>query len=63
MDYISPSQIQTITFTTAAGARRSSTLARHLQAMQNAAKKQTYMYQFFIGEKAEKKESCETQVM
>ena len=41
MDYISPSQIQTITFTTAAGARRSSTLARHLQAMQNAAKKQT----------------------
>jgi hypothetical protein len=63
MDYISPTHIQAITFTTAVGARRSSTFARHLQAMQNAAKKQTEMYQFFMGCKAEKKESCETEIM
>lgn len=40
LDYISPTQIQTIHFTTTSGARRSSLFARHLQAMQKAAKKQ-----------------------
>jgi len=45
------------------GARRSSTFAKHLQAMQNAAKKQAEMYQFFTGCRPEKKESCETGIM
>jgi hypothetical protein len=39
LDYLSSAQIQTITFGGPAG-RRSSAFARHLQAMQNAAKKQ-----------------------
>lgn len=40
LDYLSPTQIQTIHFSTSSGARRSSLFARHLQAMQKAAKKQ-----------------------
>lgn len=55
MDYISPNQVQSISFASAAGARRSSLFNRHLQVMQNAAKKQEDMYQFFMGVKASAK--------
>jgi hypothetical protein len=48
LDYLSSAQIQTITFGGPAG-RRSSAFARHLQAMQNAAKKQEEMYHSFMG--------------
>jgi hypothetical protein len=50
MDYISPNQIQAISFSGASNLRRSSAFARHLQAMQVAAKKQEEMYRFFMGE-------------
>jgi hypothetical protein len=40
LDYISPNQIQSISFNNTQNSRRSSAFARHLQAMQNAAKKQ-----------------------
>jgi len=50
MDYISPNQIQAISFSGASNSRRSSAFARHLQAMQVAAKKQEEMYRFFMGE-------------
>lgn len=63
MDYISSSQIQGISFTTASGARRSSTFAKLLQTMQNAAKKQADMYQFFMDCKTDKKETCQTEIM
>jgi hypothetical protein len=62
LDYISPNQIQSITFAQAggAGARRSSAFARHLQAMQNAAKKQEEMYHVFMGKPArEAPAACE----
>ncbi len=50
LDYLSPSHIQTISFGQGGpGARRSSAFARHLQAMQNAAKKQEEMYHIFMG--------------
>jgi hypothetical protein len=55
-EYISPHQIQAIQFTSAVGARRSSVFARHLQAMQNAAKKQEEMYHFFMDLKPSKQE-------
>jgi hypothetical protein len=55
MDYISPSQVQTISFSSAAGARRSSLFNRHLQSMQSAAKKQEEMYHFFMGGKPSNK--------
>jgi len=48
MDYISNNHIQSITFT-AVGERLSSSFAHHLQAMQNAAKKQEDKYEFFRG--------------
>ena len=63
MDYISPSQVQSISFGSAAGARRSSLFAKHLQTMQNAAKKQEDMYQLFMGWTGNKKESMETEAM
>ena len=63
MDYISPTQIQTITFGSQSGARRSSLFNRHLQTMQNAAKKQEEMYNFFMGGKAAKKESNPADLM
>ena len=50
MDYISPNQIQAISFSGGSNSRRSSAFARHLQAMQVAAKKQEEMYRFFMGE-------------
>lgn len=50
LDYLSPTHIQSITFGHGGpGARRSSAFARHLQAMQNAAKKQEEMYHMFMG--------------
>lgn len=52
LDYITPTQIQSISFQQQAGGsgqRRSSAFARHLQAMQNAAKKQEEMYHMFMG--------------
>lgn len=54
LDYLSPAQLQTISFgqPSAPGARRSSAFARHLQAMQNAAKKQEEMYHLFLGKPA-----------
>lgn len=55
-DFISPNQIQAIQFTSAVGARRSSVFTRHLQAMQNAAKKQEEMYHFFMDIKPSKQE-------
>jgi len=55
MDYISPNQVQTITFSSQAGARRSSLFNRHLQSMQNAAKKQEEMFSFFMNYKGDKK--------
>jgi hypothetical protein len=59
LDYLSPTQIQTISFG-GAGARRSSAFARHLQAMQNAAKKQEEMYHVFLGKPPkEAVEDCE----
>lgn len=36
---------------------------RHLQSMQNAAKKQEDMYNFFLGIKQDKKESSQKEVM
>jgi len=51
MDTISPSQVQTITFASAAGARRSSLFNKQLQVMHSAAKKQEEMYSFFMGGK------------
>ena len=63
MDFISPNQVQTITFSSQAGARRSSLFNRHLQAMQNAAKKQEDMYHFFMGTKGGKKEGSKTDIM
>jgi hypothetical protein len=50
LDFLSPTHIQSITFGQGGpGARRSSAFARHLQAMQNAAKKQEEMYHMFMG--------------
>ena len=63
MDFISPTQVQTITFTSQAGARRSSLFNRHLKTMQNAAKKQEEMYHFFMGYKGGKKEGSQTDIM
>jgi len=63
MEYISTTQIQNISYATTTGARRSSTFAKHLQIMQNAAKKQADMYQFFMGFKPEKNENCQTETM
>ena len=60
MDYISQEQLQTVSFSSASGARRSSLFSKHLQAMQNAAKKQEDMFHFFMGTKQTKKESGET---
>lgn len=48
MDYLSNNHIQSMTFT-AVGERRSASFTRHLQAMQNAAKKQEDKYEFFRG--------------
>lgn len=62
-DFISPGQIQTITFTSQSGARRSSVFARHLQTMQNAAKKQEQMYDIFMGCNSDKKEGTEADIM
>ena len=63
LDYISQNQIQTITFTTASGARRSSLFNKHLQAMQNAAKKQEEMYHTFMGCGQGKKDCGSTEIM
>ena len=63
MDYISPNHVQAISFSSQAGARRSSLFNRHLQAMQNAAKKQEEMYSFFMGCKADKKEGSQGDLM
>ena len=57
MDFISANQVQTITFSSQSGARRSSLFNRHLQAMQNAAKKQEEMYNWFMGGKCERKQT------
>jgi hypothetical protein len=63
MDFISPTQIQTISFTSASGARRSSLFSRHLQSMQNAAKKQLENYDSFLGCKPSPNEGSETDIM
>jgi hypothetical protein len=63
MDTISPNQIQSINFNSTAGGRRSSAFARHLLAMQSAAKKQEEMYRFYVGGKVEKKEECYSENM
>ena len=63
LDYISPTQLQGINFTSAVGARRSSVFARHLQSMQNAAKKQEEMYNFFLDVKPERREDSQTDIM
>ena len=63
LDYISTGQVQTMHFTSQAGARRSSLFNRHLQAMQNAAKKQEEMYNMFLGQKNGKKEGGEGEGM
>jgi hypothetical protein len=52
-----------MTFNTVIGARRSSAIARQLQAMQNAAKKQEGMYEFFMGCTPDKRETSETEIM
>ena len=63
LEYISPHQVQTITFSSQAGARRSSLFNRHLQAMQNAAKKQEEMFGFFMGCRLDKKEGSQGDLM
>ena len=63
LEYISPNQVQTITFVSQAGARRSSLFKRHLQTMQNAAKKQEEMFSFFMGCKEDRKEGSQGSLM
>ena len=52
-----------MTFNTVIGARRSSAIARQLQVMQNAAKKQEGMYEFFMGYGTKKQENSDTEIM
>lgn len=60
LDYLSPANLQAINFNQPVpGARRSSGFAKHLQAMQNAAKKQEEMYRMFTGKPAREAVECE----